>query len=87
MRNWKYRVVRRARGMQGQWFDYPTAATFETETEARVYAETFRDELVDLSTAYIDVRRRSGTCSYGRGSLVATYEWASDHGSRTREAS
>lgn len=72
-RRWHYRVVKRARGMQGRWFDFPTAATFVDEAEAREYAAAFAREQAGVGGAEIDVRARRGRCGYGRGALVATY--------------
>jgi hypothetical protein len=71
--NWNYRVVKRARGLQGRWFDFPTAATFATEQDAREYAERFARGQAGVLGAAIDVRSRKGTCGFGRGALVATY--------------
>lgn len=68
---WNFRVVRRARGADGRYFDFPTAATFGTEEEAREYAESFARSM-DRSHAKIDVRSRRGSCGFGRGKLVAT---------------
>lgn len=42
--NWKFKVVKKQRGMQGQWFAYPAAMTTESESEAREYAEQFAAE-------------------------------------------
>jgi hypothetical protein len=39
--NWQFKVVKSMRGMNGKWFAFPIAATFETEVEARRYAEEF----------------------------------------------
>ena len=41
---WNYKVVKSMRGMQGEWFNFPTAATFETEQEAIDYAAEFAAE-------------------------------------------
>lgn len=57
---WQYKVVKQMRGMHGEWFDFPTAATFDDESDARVYAEQFAREqgAAGVSGARIDVRSR-----------------------------
>jgi hypothetical protein len=70
---WTHRVVKRARGHQGKWFDFPTAATFSSEADARAYAEALAAEQTGVHGAVIDVRSRKGTCAFGRGALVASY--------------
>lgn len=61
-RKWTSKVVKRARGAQGEWFDFPTAGTFASESDARRYAEGFAREQIGVGGARIDVRnRRSGT--------------------------
>lgn len=73
-RSWKFRVVKRMRGMQGQEFDFPTAATFATEAEARAYAERFaRAQAASGVRSRIDVRTRAGGWRGHRGDTVATY--------------
>ena len=37
---WKYRVVKKQRGLQGEWFSYPGRA-FSTLEDATEYATTF----------------------------------------------
>lgn len=68
-RQWTHKVVKRMRGMDGEWFDFPTAATFGSEADARTYAEQFaREQGRDGSfDARIDVRTRRGRRT------VATY--------------
>lgn len=43
-RNWTYKVVKRMTGINGELFDFPAAATFESEADARAYAEEFARE-------------------------------------------
>ena len=59
-KSWTHKVVKRMRGGDGQWFDYPTAATFRTEQEARAYAAAFASEQrsAGITTFRIDVRSR-----------------------------
>jgi hypothetical protein len=74
---WKYRVVKRMRGgAQGEYFDFPTAATFVSEADARAYAETFAREscAAGVYTAEIVVRTRAGGWPGHRGVTVATYK-------------
>lgn len=59
-RKWTYRVVKRARGSQGEFFDFPTAATFGSESAAQAYAARFAAEQADVGGAEIDVRCRRG---------------------------
>ena len=58
--SWKFKVVKMMRGMQGQWFAFPTAATFPTEGEAREYAEQFAADQREagIRTARYTVRTR-----------------------------
>lgn len=72
---WTHRVVKRMRGMQGEYFDFPTAATFEGDAPARAYAESFaREQGADrVYGARIEVRTSSGGWRGHRGSTVATY--------------
>lgn len=74
-KNWKFRVVKRMRGMQGKCVDFPTAATFETEADARSYASEFAESqrASGVVGVAVDVRSRRGTCRFGRGEIVATY--------------
>lgn len=70
---WQYKVVKSMRGLQGQWFDFPTAATFETQAEARKYAKEFAEsqKAGGVRTARYCVRsRRKGPCG---GYTVAEY--------------
>jgi hypothetical protein len=57
------------RGMQGEYFDFRTAATFDDEASARAYAERFAREQGRgrVYGARIDVRSRRGNRT------VATY--------------
>jgi len=73
MTMWTHRVVKRAIGANGRWFDFPTAATFASEAAARDYAERFAAEQANVGGVEIDVRTRRGKCGYGRGAIVATY--------------
>ena len=61
-RSWKFRVVKRMRGMQGQWFDFPTAETFLTEQNALEYASEFAitQRRAGVTPFKIDVRTRRG---------------------------
>ena len=40
-KTWTHKVVKKQRGMQGEWFAYPAAVTFSAESEARQYAQAF----------------------------------------------
>lgn len=42
--NWKFKVVKFQRGMQGEWFAHPAAMTTANEAVARKYAEEFVTE-------------------------------------------
>jgi hypothetical protein len=55
--------------MDGKYFDFPTAATFETEGDALAYAESFAREQGEarIYGARIVVRTRKG------GATVAEY--------------
>lgn len=61
-RSWQFRVVKRMRGMQHQWFDFPTAETFLTEQSAREYASKFaaNQRAAGVTPFKIDVRSRRG---------------------------
>lgn len=63
MRQWTHKVVKRMRGGDGEWFDFPTAATFSSEPEARAYAAQFAAEqrAAGVTTARIEVRSRRKT--------------------------
>lgn len=63
---WQYKVVKQMRGDRGEWFDFPTAATFATEQEARDYAAAFASEqrAAGVTTARIDVRSRKSRVSH-----------------------
>lgn len=41
---WKFKVVKRMLGNNGEYFDFPTAGTFATFEDARAYAEDFARE-------------------------------------------
>lgn len=78
MTNWTHRVVKRMRGMQGEYFDFPTARTFSgasAEADARAYAECFAREQghARVYGARIEVRTRKGGWTGHRGATVATY--------------
>lgn len=57
---WTHKVVKRMRGGDGKWFDFPTASTFASEQDAREYAARFASEqrAAGVTTARIDVRSR-----------------------------
>lgn len=78
-RQWTHRVVKRARGMQGEWFDFPTAATFSSFSEADAYARTFHAEQRGVGGADIQVRARSGGYPGHRGATVASYRTDRDY--------
>lgn len=67
-KNWTHKVVKSMRGMNGEYFDFPTADTFDSEAEAREYAEDFAREqgASRVAGAKIHVRTRGGR-------WVATY--------------
>lgn len=73
-RNWKFRVVKSMRGMNGEWFHFPTAGTFLTKDAACVYAEGFARSQGGsrVCGARIEVRSRSGGGHPGQ--LVAVYK-------------
>lgn len=72
-RQWTHKVVKRSRGMNGKMFDFRTAATFSSETEAREYAQRFAVEQSGVAGTEITVRTRAGSCLTGKGALVAVY--------------
>lgn len=43
MKNWTHKVVKKQRGMRGQWFAYPAAMTTDSEQAAKEYAAQFAD--------------------------------------------
>lgn len=57
---WTHKVVKQMRGLQGEWFDFPTAGTFSSEAEAKRYAEDFAREQAasGVAGARITVRSR-----------------------------
>lgn len=57
---WKYKVVKKQRGSQGEWFSYPTAGTFRSESDARGYAEAFAAEQKGVLGTRIVVLTRGG---------------------------
>lgn len=59
-KQWKYKVVKVARGGNGKWFDFPTASTFDTEADAKQYAERFAADQRGVAGAKITVRKRNG---------------------------
>ncbi len=72
---WRFRVVKRMRGAQGGYFDFPTAGTFASESEAREYAEAFAREqgAARVYGARIEVRTRKGGRSGHLGNTLSTY--------------
>lgn len=70
MSKWNYKVVKSQRGGQGQWFNYPTAATFVTLAEAEVYAERFAREQAEVGGTRILIRSRKGADG---GDVVKVY--------------
>lgn len=72
-KQWTHKVVKRMFGLNGKKFDFPTARTFTSEEEARDYARNFAEEQAGVAGAEYTVRSRSGSCSTGRGALVAVY--------------
>lgn len=58
--SWAYKVVKQMRGADGRFFDFQTAATFETREQACEYAEEFaRDQATaGVTGALIVVRGR-----------------------------
>jgi len=73
-RNWNYKVVKSQRGMDGRWFSYPAAATFETEAKAREYAAQFAAQQRGIGGTRINVlSRRQFDGSVGRTNNVAEY--------------
>lgn len=85
-KTWKFRVVKSMRGMQGTWVDFPTAATFVAEADARTYAEEFArvQGQAGVRDARISVLARGKNDGYGDTRVVAVY--ASDAYYRTRGA-
>lgn len=74
---WKYKVVKSQRGMQGQWFSYPAAATFEDLEEAKAYAEEFAAEQRAAGVAGTRINvfsRKKFDGPYGRTDGVAEYK-------------
>ena len=63
---WAFKLVRRARGMNGEFFDHPNTKTFTTEQGAREFAEGFARMLRGTSGTYIAIRHRGGRplCEY-----------------------
>jgi hypothetical protein len=60
-KTWAYKVVKTQRGNQGQWFRYPAAATFATQSEAEQYAEQFAaDQRGVAGTRILVVARKGG---------------------------
>lgn len=73
-RAWTHKVVRRARGAQGEWFDYPAAAAFTSLEAAQAYAERWSRELTAQRSGHtIDVRARGGRRNLGV--TVSTVRW------------
>ncbi len=59
MAKWTFKVVKKQRGMQGQWFAYPAAKT-GTETECREYAAHFAEQQKGIGGTRIVVLTRGG---------------------------
>jgi hypothetical protein len=61
-RGWTHRVVKMARGMRGQWFEFPTAITGTDVDELKAYAERFAREQTEagLSGSQVVVKARRG---------------------------
>ena len=59
-RTWAFRVIKSQRGMRGEWFRYPTAATFSTQTEAEEYAARFAESQRGVAGTRILVVARKG---------------------------
>lgn len=64
---WAFKVVKAQRGMQGQWFRYRAAATFETQAEAEKYAREFAEDQRGVAGTRILVVARKG------GATVAAF--------------
>jgi len=65
MKTWNFKVVKKSRGGQGEWFSHSAAATFVTFAEAKEYARKFAlEQLAALGTSdshrYCVVPRKSG---------------------------
>jgi hypothetical protein len=69
-RSWTHRVVKRARGMQGEYFDFVPAATFDSLREAEQYAEEFAREQAGVGGVIIDIRLRSGGTRERPGKII-----------------
>jgi len=59
MKDWTHKVVKKQRGMHGEWFDHATAFT-GTESECREYAERFARNQAGVPGTVICVRTRGG---------------------------
>jgi hypothetical protein len=59
--------------MNGDLFDFPTAATFNNESEALAYAKSFAAEQAGVGGAQIEVRTRRGGYAGHRGSTIAVF--------------
>lgn len=77
-RKWTHKVVKIARGMQGEWFDFPTAATFDSQAAAEKYAKEFADEQRGVVGARITVRTRGGKTISTYSTLLDAAEWHAD---------
>lgn len=60
MKKWNYKVVKSQRGMDGKWFRYPAAATFEHFSDAEQYATEFAASQAGVSGTRINVLTRGG---------------------------
>lgn len=74
MSNWTHKVVKKARGNDGKFFDFPTAGTFKSFEAACEYAETFAREqgAAHVSAVKICVRPRRGD---GEGKVYSTDDY------------
>ena len=57
---WAYKVGKTQRGMQGEWFRYPAAATFATQAEGEQYARDFAEQQRGVAGTKILVVTRKG---------------------------
>ena len=67
-KGWTHKVVKTQRGMKGEWFRYPAAATFPSQAEAEEYAREFAEDQRGVAGTRILVVARRGdavVASYG----------------------
>lgn len=60
VKSWTYKVVKTQRGLGGQWFCYPAAATFTSQSEAEAYARGFAAQQLGVAGTRILVIARKG---------------------------